>query len=208
MRTYVTPTQPETVDQQAIRTILTGLSRRWRDVLSDSQRAAWKAWAVDHPITNRLGVKVVPTSLGAYVGLGSVCAMVNGNDITAAVSDPPFSEVAPETPVSIDGLQDLGGGVTRVFINVSTALPSSSWRFEGRMTFIGAAQVSLPFKEIRLIAGVGADSFVYKNDAGSLDVDYTPTVAAVTGQRYALAARVVSPSGVASLPVLRNLACS
>jgi hypothetical protein len=87
VRRKVSPTQPFTAAQRLIRGIMTELSRAWGDVLSDAQRAAWKAFGDLHPVTDTFGQAVKLTGEQMYCKLNNVILFLGGTRI----DDPPLS---------------------------------------------------------------------------------------------------------------------
>jgi len=66
MRQFVVPTNPASPQQQAVRTILSGNVNYWNNLLTAAQRAAWDTYALNTPITNRLGDPINVGGLGMY----------------------------------------------------------------------------------------------------------------------------------------------
>lgn len=55
------PINPNTAQQQAVKTAFTQAATRWRDTLTASQRDAWTAYALATPLINRIGeARIVP----------------------------------------------------------------------------------------------------------------------------------------------------
>lgn len=81
IRRKVSPTQPHTAAQRLIRGILTSLARSWGGVLIDADRAAWKAFADTHPITDVFGQAVKLTGEQMYVRLNNVIMFLGGTSI-------------------------------------------------------------------------------------------------------------------------------
>lgn len=55
LRVGVIPTNPGTVEQTLIRSLMSVLTSRWTEVLTQAQRDAWDVYAVNVPITGPLG---------------------------------------------------------------------------------------------------------------------------------------------------------
>lgn len=55
LRVRVVPTDPASANQVVVRNAVGTLANRWTTTLTDAQRAAWAAYAVDVPLPNRLG---------------------------------------------------------------------------------------------------------------------------------------------------------
>jgi hypothetical protein len=67
VRSRVTPTDPATDLQVAVRTAMTALSVRWIETLTSGQRSAWTTYAANVEMTNRLGEAVFLTGQQHYV---------------------------------------------------------------------------------------------------------------------------------------------
>jgi hypothetical protein len=65
-RKKVSPIQPRTPAQTAVRALFATLSKRWATVLIDSQRAGWVALAALYPVKDKLGASHVRTGLQMY----------------------------------------------------------------------------------------------------------------------------------------------
>lgn len=60
------PVNPNTAQQQAVKSLFSGAQARWGNTLTPAQRAAWDAYALATPITNRIGVAVNVGGKGMY----------------------------------------------------------------------------------------------------------------------------------------------
>lgn len=67
MRVRATPTNPNTVQQQAVRSAMASLATRWNDILSAAQRAAWDTYAFNVPLPNALGDPVNVGGVGMFM---------------------------------------------------------------------------------------------------------------------------------------------
>lgn len=65
-RARVTPVNPSTAFQIAVRAALTTLAIRWQ-TLTATQRLAWETYAENVPVVNRVGDTVVLTGLNQYI---------------------------------------------------------------------------------------------------------------------------------------------
>jgi hypothetical protein len=92
-RTRAVPVNPNTSRQQDARNRLSDFSAGWR-ALTDVQREAWEAYALEHPVTDSLGQSNTLTGAQVYVGINSLLATA----ALAAVSTPPAG-AAPDAPV-------------------------------------------------------------------------------------------------------------
>lgn len=62
------PTNPGSAAQEQVRNAFTSLINRWTQVLTDSQRAAWRTYASNVPVTNALGDEILLSGQNWYVG--------------------------------------------------------------------------------------------------------------------------------------------
>jgi len=67
IRQKVSPSQPRSARQLAVRASFAGLSKAWGSVLTDLQRAGWIALASTVTIPDRFGNPQVPTGLQLYM---------------------------------------------------------------------------------------------------------------------------------------------
>ena len=87
LRTKVTPTNPQTTFQSAVRNRLTAFSQGWRG-LTQAQRDAWNAAVSNFSKTDVFGDIKQPTGLNLYVKLNSKfrSSIGSGNCITTITS--------------------------------------------------------------------------------------------------------------------------
>lgn len=107
LRARVTPVNPKTPGQVAIRQAMASNSSRWSNILTNAQRAAWEAYAEETPIPNKLGDLVNTSGRQMYlrtnnarlqVGIG----LVDAAPVTPGVAEPPVGLLTSDT---IDGVQ-------------------------------------------------------------------------------------------------------
>ena len=67
MRARVTPTNPNTPEQQAVRAFLSQLTSLWVNSLTVAQRQGWTDYAANVPLINRIGQSRNVTALNMYV---------------------------------------------------------------------------------------------------------------------------------------------
>lgn len=66
-RAKTMPINPDTIYQQNARSAITVLVERWRETLTDSQRAAWATYAAAVAMTNRLGEVIHLSGFNHYI---------------------------------------------------------------------------------------------------------------------------------------------
>lgn len=66
VRIKVSPTQPRTEHQLAVRGNMSEISKAWSYTLTDEERAAWETWARNNPITDVFGNSQVLSGIAAF----------------------------------------------------------------------------------------------------------------------------------------------
>lgn len=90
IRSKVTPSNPQTLDQQANRAILGSTSRGWSS-LTASQRTAWNAAVVNWPMKTIFGATSIPSGKSLYVMLNKNLAGIS----QAGINTPPAKADTP-----------------------------------------------------------------------------------------------------------------
>ena len=85
-----TPTNPNTMRQTEIRSIITSLSRRWRDVLNEGLRHAWKEKAKNFPWYDVFGREIRMSGINLYIKSNLVLL-----DHGLTVNDTPPPDIVP-----------------------------------------------------------------------------------------------------------------
>ena len=67
VRVLSIPTNPNTPQQQLVRSAFAGLSTRWFNILNATQRNSWTIYAQNVPVTNRIGERVNLSGLAMYI---------------------------------------------------------------------------------------------------------------------------------------------
>lgn len=139
MRRKPLPVRRVRSTQTRSRSILGWLSREWGD-LTDAQRNAWKAYAVDHPSINKLGEPFIMSGINAYTSLNTVAIRLGGNTKYKTLPpsiDPPASinNFAASTGATNPGEIDLawshvGAGIATDYNEIWLTGPFQS---EGRV---------------------------------------------------------------------------
>jgi hypothetical protein len=96
IRTKVSPTNPSTTAQQAVRAGLTSISQAWRG-LSDTARAGFESLAREVSRTNIFGDNVAYTGFNLFGRLGRNIQVISGTPLTAAPAIPTMSAVTSLT---------------------------------------------------------------------------------------------------------------
>jgi hypothetical protein len=86
-RTKVTPANPRTVAQQAVRANFANLSQQWSGTLTAAQRSAWTSYAVTFPRRDIFGNSLTLNGLNMFVALNAVLLQIG----QPVVLTPPIS---------------------------------------------------------------------------------------------------------------------
>jgi hypothetical protein len=93
------PTNPNTTQQQTIRTILSDLSNLWVNTLSQADRNKWADYAANVPVTNRLGDSINLSGINMYVRCNSPRIQAGFARVDTA---PVIFDLGSFTPVTIE----------------------------------------------------------------------------------------------------------
>lgn len=186
LRNKVTPVNPQTGAQQAVRNRLASFSQAWRG-LTAAQRAAWDGAVSAFANTNVFGDLVQPTGKNLYTALNSNL----GNIGETAISTPPLPAEVPE-PVAGTLTIDVGTGdaMTLAFTNDSSDV--TYLLFATAPLSPGVGFFKNRYRQIGTYAGSGGSPIDFKADyeakfgtpadGQKIAVKLVPVVVA-TGQR-------------------------
>lgn len=102
VKTFKSPTQPQSAAQLVMRNLMSTFSRKWQ-ALTAAQRTAWNNWAAAHLKTDWTGNPVRITGANAYSGLN--INFVRAGGAATGFDEPPavVAPVAPDFTVSLLG---------------------------------------------------------------------------------------------------------
>jgi hypothetical protein len=100
VRAKVSPTQPRTAAQLAVRANLATSSKNWSGQLSAAERSAWAGFASANTKTNVFGDTTHISGFQWFMGLNQVLKQINSTTITSPPSD--LSVGSNLTPESVD----------------------------------------------------------------------------------------------------------
>ena len=104
VRNGPSPVNPQSAYQSAVRNAMALASAGW-DNATDDNRAAWRSWANDHPVQNRIGESIRLQGNAAFVSLNARLAYLG----TAIVLTPPVLN-APDPLLTVTPTFDIGVG--------------------------------------------------------------------------------------------------
>lgn len=87
IRTKVSPVQPKTPKQLAVRALFAANSKAWSGLLTDTQRQGWTAFAQTYPYVNVFGDSSVLTGLAMFMAKNQVLTFIDQPQITDAPPD-------------------------------------------------------------------------------------------------------------------------
>lgn len=102
-RAKTMPINPDTIYQQNARSAITVLVERWRETLTDSQRAAWATYAAAVAMTNRLGEVIHLSGFNHYIRSNALLAQdgqtivdAGPTELAIPAMDPTFAVTGSE----------------------------------------------------------------------------------------------------------------
>jgi len=99
-RAKTMPVNPDTIYQQNARSAITVLVERWRETLTDAQRAAWATYAAAVAMTNRLGEVIHLSGFNHYVRSNALLAQDGQTIIDAGPTELAIPAMDPAFAVS------------------------------------------------------------------------------------------------------------
>jgi hypothetical protein len=86
LRGRTIPTNPNTGRQQDMRSIVGGLSQEWTSSLTEAQRQAWRDYAANVPVTDKLGQSMLLSGINWWIKSRSAAFQVLGSTLTGATT--------------------------------------------------------------------------------------------------------------------------
>lgn len=149
LRTKVTPVNPRSASQIAVRNRLSGLSQGWRG-LSAAQRSAWNGAVGDYAKTNIFGDLVNPTGFSLYNRLNNNLLRIG----EAALTTPPAPSSIDDIVIGALSAAAAAGTVSLAY----TAGATGDAEIEVYATPPMSAGVSFVKSEYRLIGSFTSDT--------------------------------------------------
>lgn len=194
-RSYTTPANPQTTNQQNVRNYLATLSAQW-STLSQANRDAWTEFATLNPTTDRFGRSVTPTGLNWYL-------KANFNRLLAgdtAVSTAPGTS-APSPILTATLTATVSGLAVAASFDWDASVGSYSVKAQIEVPPTAAWTPSL--RRSRLISGVSATSLATLDPVTSQSVNWNSEVSFVAGSTVYVWLTIVNDiNGLESLPLL------
>ena len=84
LRTKVSPVQPNTPPQQAVRYAMTAVAQAWRDTLTAAMRALWEDYALTTPLRDVFGAKKTRSGISMFTRYNTPIVRMGGSILTTA----------------------------------------------------------------------------------------------------------------------------
>jgi len=195
IRKFTQPTNPDTTEQQVVRSIFSALTKQWA-TLSSAQRDAWETWAAAHPVKNRLGNTVKRTGLTAFVQLGAIVQMRTGAAPSGAAPTLPV----PSAPSGIEATE---GTPDQYAVSHGYSTLTGLFLMMKMTDMLGTAAQNPRIPDYRMISGPDSGSFKALGISG-VTYDFTGVRYTVSDQaRFGIWAQIVNTEGAASEPFYR-----
>lgn len=114
IRSRATPTNPNSPQQQAVRSAVAQLVSAWNNILTAAQRLVWDTYAENTPILDRLGELRNVGGLGMYIR-GNVPALQAG--LTRIDDGPTVFNLGDYTEPVVGAISAAGGTLSLAFTN-------------------------------------------------------------------------------------------
>lgn len=105
LRGRTVPTNPNTARQQTARAAVNGLMQNWSMVLTEPQRQAWRDYAANVPVTDKLGQSMQLSGVNWYVKSQSLPAIADAEGLqgigTVVTNNAPVIFNTGEAPLSV-----------------------------------------------------------------------------------------------------------
>jgi hypothetical protein len=180
LRRRSVPTNPNTIRQQTVRSVMGGLVQTWSDDLTAAQREAWRVYAQNTPVTDKLGQAMNLSGVNMFVRANSVrriaTALTIGdfpavdnapvvfNTGEAVVSVTQFSAVFTTPPGTLTLLATLGGaapddGLAFVFAAPPQTPGTGFYKGPYQLAATGSTTVSATDTDLTFVLDLATDWF-------------------------------------------------
>lgn len=144
------PVNSNTSFQQAVRSVFTSLAAAWNGTLTQAQRDAWKVYADNTPVTDRIGATIVLPPMSMYIRSNTArlqmgLARVDAGPTTFGLPEftPPtitsFSEATQDLTLAFTNTDDWAGAVGGAMsVLISRPVNPSKVYFKGPYRFADA----------------------------------------------------------------------
>lgn len=150
VRTKVTPSNPQTVDQSSVRNRFTGLSQAWRN-LTQAQRDAWNAAVASYQRTDIFGDLRSPSGINLFQRLNNVLLSV-----AESVIDTPPLPSAVENVYAVSMTAAVAAPAMSIILNEAVPADTAVKLFATAPLSAGRSFVKSQFRLIDVIATLGA----------------------------------------------------
>lgn len=145
LRARVTPTNPNTPRQAAIRAALGGAIQQWTQGLTGAQRDGWRLYAQNTPTTNRLGDTIHLTGQNMWVRQAAIIRQFQTSGLTGAAGPNPVAPTIFNTGEPVSGISNatqqpniitVSGGNATFTVQFGSPLSAAGTT----LLYVGAAQ--------------------------------------------------------------------
>lgn len=192
VRAFTQPLNPDSDDQQTIRSYFSAITKEWQQV-SESDRDAWAAWAATHAVINRLGTEVSRSALSAYAQLGINVMIRTGS----GPAGPAPTLAQPGAPTNITTTTGQVAGDLTFVLDHAEASIVNKFLYVSITPALTSDAINPKLSAYRMIEGVATTSVQALQTTGS---DYTftsPRYTYTDTQRLGIMAWIVTSEGYA-----------
>lgn len=117
IRARVTPVNPNTEYQQAVKSIMAALSPYWSGTLTQAQRDMWDLYAYNVPIINRVGDPINVGGIGMFIRTNVPVLQTGGGGGAIITTAPTIFDLGGYTPPAIAAITATTEAVSLTFDN-------------------------------------------------------------------------------------------
>ena len=151
IRSKSNPTNPQTIRQNMVRSLLAGVSTDWRE-LTHGQREAWKAAAIDFPYQNKLGDSKIYSGFSLFVKHNQNLKNYDASSPNLTSPMAPAPTIPPFSVTGSIGLNSTGTAITLAEVEMNFSERSLNTVFLIYATPVISHGVSNFRNRLRLIA--------------------------------------------------------
>lgn len=191
-RTKVSPVNRSTARQSFIRALFSSFSSNWSQLLSETERSQWTAFASFHAFTNVFGQKRFLDGKASYIGVNTAAVNAGFSDSNTPPADTTTGEIGEATLTATVA----AGGTLSVATNENNVPGTATINFYA--TPVIPAGRNFVKSELRYIGTILSGASPY--DIKTLWAAKYGTFPTVAGGKIIIAAQICTDAGWLSLP--------